>query len=127
MNDKPEWNNVHGIKDQELYGLNTDVMNKYGDIIELQRPESLKHGRMSLYNRATQFAPFAALTGYEEAIMETGKQVSEKLILSETQKELLDRKLQEIKDHLSEQELCITWFKKDEKKPEVIIYPLLDT
>lgn len=116
MNDKPEWHNVHGIKDHELAGLNTDVMTKYGDIIDLQPPESLKHKRMSLYNRAAQFAPFAALTGYEEAIIETGRQVSEKLVLSETQKEHLDRQLQDLKDHLSEKELCITWFKKDDKK-----------
>ncbi|WP_242839393.1 YolD-like family protein [Oribacterium sp. P6A1] len=116
MKDKPEWHNVHGIKNHELYGHNTDVMTKYGDIIDLQHPDSLKHKRMSLYNRAAQFAPFAALTGYEEAIEETGRQVSEKMILSESQKELLDRQLQELKDHLSEQELCITWFKKDEKK-----------
>ena len=117
MKDKPEWHNVHGIKNHELYGHNnTDVMTKYGDIIDLQHPDSLKHKRMSLYNRAAQFAPFAALTGYEEAIEETGRQVSEKLILSESQKELLDRQLQELKKHLSEQELRITWFKKDEKK-----------
>lgn len=116
MKDKPEWHNVHGIKNHELYGHNADVMTKYGDIIDLQHPDSLKHKRMSLYNRAAQFAPFAALTGYEEAIVETGRQVSEKMILSESQKELLDRQLQELKDHLSEQELCITWFKKDEKK-----------
>ncbi|ETP73057.1 YolD-like protein [Lachnospiraceae bacterium JC7] len=116
MNDKPEWHNVHGIKAQELYGLNLDVITKYGDIIDLQHSESLKHKRMSLYSRAAQFAPFAALTGYEEAIMETGRLVSEKLVLSETQKEHLDQQLQELKDHLSEQELCITWFKADEKK-----------
>ena len=116
MKDKPEWHNVHGIKNHELYGHNADVMMKYGDIIDLQHPDSLKHKRMSLYNRAAQFAPFAALTGYEEAIVETGRQVSEKMILSESQKELLDRQLQELKDHLSELELCITWFKKDEKK-----------
>lgn len=116
MKDKPEWHNVHGIKTHELYGHNADVMMKYEDIIDLQHPDSLKHKRMSLYNRAAQFAPFAALTGYEEAIVETGRQVSEKMILSESQKELLDRQLQELKDHLSEQELCITWFKKDEKK-----------
>ena len=116
MKDKPEWHNVHEIKNHELYGHNADVMTKYGDIIDLQHPDSLKHKRMSLYNRAAQFAPFAALTGYEEAIVETGRQVSEKMILSESQKELLDRQLQELKDHLSEQELCITWFKKDEKK-----------
>lgn len=116
MKDKPEWHNVHGIKDHELYGMNADVITKYGDIIDLPHPDSLKHKRMSLYNRAAQFAHFAALTGYEEAIAETGRQVSAKMVLSESQKEHLDRQLQELKNHLSEQELCITWFRKDENK-----------
>lgn len=43
---------------------------KYSDIIDLPRhqPDPIKHPRMSVYNRAAQFAPFAALTGYEESI-----------------------------------------------------------
>lgn len=43
----------------------------YDDIINLPHPTSDKHPRMSLYDRAAQFAPFAALDGYEEAIKET--------------------------------------------------------
>ena len=51
-------------------------MGKYDDIINLSRPES-KHPRMSLYQRSAQFAPFAALTGYEEQIQETANRNQE--------------------------------------------------
>ena len=47
---------------------------KYDDIINLPHPTSKKHPRMSLYARAAQFSPFAALTGHEAAIKETVRQ-----------------------------------------------------
>ena len=43
----------------------------YEDIINLSHHVSEKHPRMSMYNRAAQFSPFAALTGFEEAVKET--------------------------------------------------------
>ena len=43
----------------------------YSDIIGLEHPTSRKHPRMAAEMRAAQFAPFAALTGYDEAIEET--------------------------------------------------------
>ncbi|MBQ8946661.1 MAG: hypothetical protein IJ058_07615 [Lachnospiraceae bacterium] len=46
---------------------------RYDDIINLQRPEPKKHPRMSRLNRAAQFAPFAALTGYGDMIDEAGE------------------------------------------------------
>ena len=46
-------------------------MHKYEDIINLPHPISKKHKQMSMYARAAQFAPFAALVGYEDAIYET--------------------------------------------------------
>lgn len=51
---------------------------KYDDIIKLNRPISKKHTKMSLYARSAQFAPFAALTGYDEIIKETAKEINEK-------------------------------------------------
>ena len=47
--------------------------NKYADIINLEHPVSKKHPRMSMHDRAAQFAPFAALTGLEEELAETAK------------------------------------------------------
>ena len=56
---------------------------RYDDIINLPNPTSKKHPRMSLYDRAAQFSPFAALTGHEAAIKETARQTDEKLMLSD--------------------------------------------
>ncbi len=89
----------------------------YEDIIHLPHPVSRKHPRMSIENRAAQFAPFAALTGYGAAVDETARQTDEKAELDEDYKEQLDAKLQYLQTHLNEH-LCvdITYFQKDEKK-----------
>ena len=58
-------------------------MSNYDDIINLSRPISKKHKPMSLINRAAQFAPFAALTGYDDVIEETGRLTDEKIELDE--------------------------------------------
>ena len=50
-------------------------MGKYDDIINLKRPVS-KHPKMSLYQRSAQFAPFSALTGYDEIIKETARKIN---------------------------------------------------
>ena len=51
--------------------------NNYDDIINMPRPVSKKHPPMPLENRAAQFAPFAALTGYDKAIDEVNRQIDE--------------------------------------------------
>lgn len=56
-------------------------MDNYKDIINLPHPTSKRHPRMPIYDRAAQFSPFAALTGYEEAIKETARQTDEEPIL----------------------------------------------
>lgn len=58
---------------------------KYEDIINYPHPVSKKHKQMSNYQRAAQFAPFAALTGYEEIIDETGRTTDSRLELNEDQ------------------------------------------
>ena len=50
-------------------------MDNYDDIINLPHYEPQHHPRMSMWNRAAQFAPFAALTGYDDAIKESGRLV----------------------------------------------------
>ena len=50
-----------------------DHSNKYADIIHLPHPESRKHPRMSIHDRAAQFSPFSALTGHGDAIKETSR------------------------------------------------------
>lgn len=53
-----------------------NVKKNYDDIINMEHHVSKKHPQMSLYARSAQFAPFAALTGYEDAIKETEKEVA---------------------------------------------------
>lgn len=57
-----------------------DAKEKYSDIIDMPRhePDPDKHPRMDVYNRAAQFAPFAALTGFEESIEETNSSLRNK-------------------------------------------------
>ncbi len=87
----------------------------YEDIINYDF--KLKHKRMDKYKRAAQFAPFAALTGYNEQIYETGRIVSKKRILDDNRIQVLNNKLNYIKDKIQEQPLIeITYFVKDLKK-----------
>lgn len=89
----------------------------YDDIIHLPHHVSKRHPQMSLYNRAAQFAPFAALTGYEEAIIETARLTAPKVDMMEDNQQLLDRKLALLSHSLREQPtVSITYFHPDKKK-----------
>lgn len=90
---------------------------KYDDIINLPHPVSASHPQMSAMNRAAQFAPFAALTGYGDAISETHRLTDRKIELDEEAKAVLDEKLQMLMEHLEEHpEVQITYFVPDERK-----------
>lgn len=67
---------------------------EYDDIIDLPHPTSRKHPRMSLHDRAAQFAPFAALTGHEAAIKETAR-------LTDRKAELSDEMIAELNDQIN--------------------------
>lgn len=91
-------------------------MENYNDIINLKGPVS-KHPKMSLYQRSAQFAPFAALTGYEGQVKETARLTDKKIELDEEVKGMLDMKIQVIQEMLSNNpELEITYFISDSKK-----------
>ena len=89
-------------------------MSKYDDIINLKRPES-RHMPMSIANRSAQFAPFSALTGYDEAIRETSRVTSEKHELSDGKIEIINDKLNYIKRN-NIKRVKITYFVKDKFK-----------
>ena len=90
---------------------------RYDDVINRQHPTSKKHPRMSNMNRAAQFAPFAALTGYEESIEETARLTDRRIELSEYEIEELNAKLNFIQEHIKERpEVIITYFQPDERK-----------
>lgn len=94
-----------------------DSINEYGDIINLPHPESKKHPRMSMHDRAAQFSPFAALTGHDAAIKETARLTDEKIDLDEAFKTGLDEKLLFLMSKLNEKPVVtITYFMKDERK-----------
>jgi len=75
---------------------------RYDNIIQLPRHRSLRHSPMSNFDRAAQFAPFAALTGYDAVIAETGRLTDVQIELDEGGKAPLDEKLQIIREHLAE-------------------------
>ncbi len=90
---------------------------RYDDVINRQHPTSKRHPRMSNMNRAAQFAPFAALTGYEESIEESTRLTDRKIELSEYEIEELNAKLNFIQDHIKEHpKVTVTYFQLDEKK-----------
>ena len=89
----------------------------YDDIINLSRPISPKHPPMSMLNRAAQFSPFAALTGYDAAVKETARLTDEKIALDEYAKSMLSDKLQMIAEHIDDlPQVTFTYFVPDKKK-----------
>ena len=92
-------------------------LSRYDDIINLSRHVSISHPPMPIIDRAAQFSPFAALTGYDGAIKETARLTDERIILDESAKSVLDEKLKIIENELAKRpEITITYFEKDEKK-----------
>ena len=70
----------------------------YADILSLPHHKAFNRPQMSMYDRAAQFSPFAALTGFEGVIAETGRLTEQKAELSENEKTLLNQKLTLIDD-----------------------------
>lgn len=90
-------------------------MSKYDDIINLPHHQSQTHPHMSPLDRAAQFAPFAALTGYEDTIKETARLTNERPQLDEQELLKLNGKLLRIIANPKAQ-IRITYFAADEKK-----------
>lgn len=90
------------------------MTDKYDDIIDLPHPTSAKHPRMPMIDRAAQFSPFQALTGYGEAIQETARLTGEKVELTEEAKAELDEKLRLLAD--TGEQAAFTYFQPDGKK-----------
>jgi hypothetical protein len=89
----------------------------YDDIINLPHHVSATRPHMPAIDRAAQFSPFAALTGYDAAIKETARLTGERMELDEYMKDVLSIRLQIIADQLKEHpEIAITYFQPDEKK-----------
>lgn len=90
-------------------------MHNYDDIIELPHHVSRKYRHMSIINRAGQFAPFAALTGFSDEIKEVARITDDKIILNDYDE--LNRNLQYIINHLyNNLDIILTYFVRDRKK-----------
>ena len=89
---------------------------KYERIINIKRHYPKNHRMMTMENRAAQFAPFAALNGYEESIQEVGREVEQKRELLESEKDLINTKLRYIIDNKISDNVKVTYFVKDSKK-----------
>ena len=91
---------------------------KYDEILNLPHYEP-KHPRMSIENRSAQFAPFSAITGYEDLVKESGRFTESEKELNEDEKEILDRKLSLIYEKLNLGEVFnvkVKYFEKDLRK-----------
>ena len=94
----------------------SDAREQYGDIIDREHPDSPKHPRMPRKNRAAQFAPFAALTGYDDLIHEAARYTEKRIVLDENKKEELNRKLHVLLQTDPSEEAVFTCFVQDPKK-----------
>ncbi len=95
-------------------------MGRYDDIIDLPYKKSKRHAHMSMHDRAAQFAPFAALTGYGEAVEETARFTEAKIELAEDRIAEINEVLTELKKtldkSLSEVEVELDFFVQDKLK-----------
>ncbi len=97
--------------------MNNSDMHKYDDMLDMPHHSSETHPRMPVRNRAAQFAPFAALSGYDSAISETARLTEEKRELDEDEKEKLDDKLRYLlQQEILPLQIAITYFKQDMHK-----------
>lgn len=93
------------------------MIGKYDDIINLPHHELTTRQRMPIANRAASFSPFAALTGYDNAVKETARLTSERIEIDDGAKEVLNEKLRIAVEKSDEQpEISIIYFLPDKKK-----------
>ena len=93
------------------------MITRYGDMMYYPRPYSRRHASMSRLDRAAQFAPFSALTGYEAAVQETARLTDPFSEANEDAEERLNAKLLFLADHLEQSPtVTITVFQPDTRK-----------
>lgn len=106
-------------KSQTQKRQENDIWRRYGDILDYPYPFPLRHARMPVKDRAAQFASFAALNGYEEAVEEEARLTEREIELDEGARETLNQTLVEAEKKLARGEnvqLSVTWFQPDARK-----------
>lgn len=92
-------------------------MGNYDDIIDLPHHVSDTRPHMPMLDRAAQFQPFRALTGYEDAVRETARLTDQRVELTDEEKARLDTILQTLADSIgSRPQVILTYFQPDKKK-----------
>lgn len=92
-------------------------MGKYDDILNLPHHVSNTRPHISMHDRAAQFSPFAALTGYDDTVKETARLTDEKLELTTDRINDLNQKIAFLKEHAEERpQITVEYFIPDEKK-----------
>lgn len=95
----------------------------YADIVNLPHHQSDRRAHMSVYDRAAQFAPFAALTGYGQMVQDTADTLlsEQRVLLSEDEKSILDCRFQALLENLSSQpEITVLYFDESAKKQRYV-------
>ena len=99
------------------------MSDRYDDIINLPRFVSRNRNHMSNHDRAAQFAPFAALSGFGESISEAARLVDEKIELGEEELQILNNKFVILENYIKDKpDITITYFVQDENKKGGIYY-----
>ena len=97
--------------------MNMKYDHQYDDIINFEHHKSKNHPPMSLYARSAQFAPFAALTGYDDEVKETARLTDHKIEITDEIRSVLDRKIQIIREKIYMKPIItFTYFVPDLKK-----------
>lgn len=89
---------------------------KYEKIINLPHHVSTKRAQMSTHDRAAQFAPYSALSGYEDAVEETARLTDERIELDEYEKEKINATLNELLYTSTDTRVLLTYFRPDKNK-----------
>lgn len=92
-------------------------MGKYDDIIQLPHHVSATRPHMSMSDRAAQFMPFRALTGYGDAVQEAARLTEERIELADDEKSFLDRELQRLSERIGQRpQVTLAYFQPDSRK-----------
>ena len=96
------------------------MRDRYQDMLHMPRPVSKSHSPMPISERAAQFAPFAALTGFEDIIAEAARLTTQRVELDEDAKQELDEKLRRLAERIEQDREPVaaelTWFEPDPLK-----------
>ena len=114
-----EFENLKSGRSQTPEGQESDAQRRYGDILGHSYPFPLRHTRMPVEDRAAQFASFAALNGYEEAVEEEARLTEREIDLDDSVREMINQPLVEAEEQLMRGEtvrLSVTWFQPDVHK-----------